>query len=156
MYNSVQSPNVDVSGNMQKVELFLTGRNLLDMDFFSKSDPYVKVFFKPSPNARMMQIGRTETVMDNLNPNFRASFGLDFVFETTQEIKFEVFDEDDEKDQRNDDYIGETSTTLGALTGAKNQTSILELKNPKNPKLKCGKLIVRIEPASDSNGTNFE
>jgi hypothetical protein len=34
----------------QKIELFLNARGLGDLDFFSKSDPYVKVFFKRHPN----------------------------------------------------------------------------------------------------------
>jgi hypothetical protein len=43
----------------QTVELFLSGRNLLDMDVFSKSDPYVKVFFRVSPNQPERLLGRT-------------------------------------------------------------------------------------------------
>ncbi len=54
-----------------------------------------------------------------------------------------MYDSDDDKNESNDDYIGSVSTTLGSLTGAKNQTSILTLKGEK-PNQKCGKLIVRI------------
>jgi hypothetical protein len=36
----------------QKIELFLSARNLMDMDTFSKSDPYVKVFLKRNYNAK--------------------------------------------------------------------------------------------------------
>lgn len=86
-----------------KVELFLSARNLLDMDVFSKSDPYVKVFFKVGPGQPERYIGKTETVDNNLNPNFVKSFVLDYVFEIRQELKFQVFDEDDGK---NDDFIG--------------------------------------------------
>lgn len=41
-----------ISDTMQKVEIFLSARNLLDMDFFSKSDPYIKVFFKRAPSEK--------------------------------------------------------------------------------------------------------
>ena len=89
MYNNLPpSMNNDYSSSMQKVEMFLSGRSLLDMDFFSKSDPYVRVFFKSNPVSKPNLIGRTETVMDNLNPNFRKSFLLDYIFETKQEIRF--------------------------------------------------------------------
>lgn len=37
---------------MQKVEIFLAARNLQDKDFFSKSDPYVKVYFKRGPGQK--------------------------------------------------------------------------------------------------------
>lgn len=68
------------SDSMQKVEIFLSARNLLDMDFFSKSDPYVKVYFSSSPQRKPALIGRTETVDNNLNPNFVKSFQLDYIF----------------------------------------------------------------------------
>lgn len=35
-----------VSGSSEEIELFLGCRNLKDMDFFTKSDPYVRVSFK--------------------------------------------------------------------------------------------------------------
>lgn len=83
MYNSVQQ-NFDNGSTAQKVEIFLTGRNLLDLDFFSKSDPYIKVYFSSSPNSKLNFIGRTETVDNNLNPNFNKSFILDYIFEARQ------------------------------------------------------------------------
>jgi hypothetical protein len=43
----------------QKIELFLNGRGFGDLDFFSKSDPYIKVFFKRHPNENMVSLGRT-------------------------------------------------------------------------------------------------
>ena len=50
------------------------------MDIFSKSDPYVKVYFKKSPKFEFLSLGRTETVDNNLNPNFERSFILDYMF----------------------------------------------------------------------------
>lgn len=39
-------------------------------------------------------------------------------------------DEDDKKNSNNDDFIGKVETTLGALAGARDQTSILQLVHP--------------------------
>jgi len=64
----------------QKIELFVSARGLLDMDVFSKSDPYVKVFFKRSPLNKEMFVGKTETIQNNLNPNWNRSFVVDYVF----------------------------------------------------------------------------
>ena len=50
----------------------------------------------------------------------------------------------DEDDGMNDDFIGQVVTTVGALAGAKNQTSILDLVNPRSKQAKLGKLIVRV------------
>ena len=41
---------------------------------------------------------------NNLNPNFQKSFALDYIFESRQDIKFDIFDDDGNGD--NDDYIG--------------------------------------------------
>jgi hypothetical protein len=57
------------------------------MDIFSKSDPYVKVSFK-KPNGQWQLLGRTETIDNNLNPNFKKSFLLNYVFEARQDLKF--------------------------------------------------------------------
>jgi Ca2+-dependent lipid-binding protein len=76
------------------------------MDIFSKSDPYVKVYSK-KVNGQWQLLGRTETVDNNLNPNFRKSFCLNYIFEARQDLKFEVMDEDDKSNSTNDDFIGD-------------------------------------------------
>ena len=116
------------------------------MDVFSKSDPYVKVSFKRVHNQPWGVLGRTETVDNNLNPNFNKSFIVDYIFEAKQELKFEVFDEDDKSNAKNDDFIGSVETTLGALAGARDQTCILNLASTKNKN--PGKVILRVEPCN--------
>lgn len=54
------------------------------MDFFSKSDPYVKVYFKVGPQQAEKYLGKTETIDNNLNPNFNKTFIVDYIFETHQ------------------------------------------------------------------------
>lgn len=55
-------------------------------------------------------------------------------------------------DNGNDDFIGTVETTIGALMGAKNMTSVLDIKKEgKN----MGKLIVRCEKLCDSNSNVF-
>lgn len=60
-------------------------------------------------------------------------------------------DEDDKTNSANDDYIGCVETTLGACAGAKEQTSILNLVGKNGAA--SGKLIVRVEPVSNSSRT---
>lgn len=55
-----------------------------------------------------------------------------------------MYDEDDKNNSKNDDFIGVIETTLGALAGAREQTSILDLTSPN--KAKPGKIILRVEP----------
>ena len=47
------------NGDTVRLEIFISARGLLDMDVFSKSDPYVKVFFKRVPNQPWANLGRT-------------------------------------------------------------------------------------------------
>ena len=73
-----------------------------------------------------------------MNPNFKKSFEIDYIFESRQDIKFDVLDDDN----GNDDFIGTCETTIGAIMGAKNQTTILDIKAENKSR---GKLIVRCE-----------
>ena len=52
------------------VEIFVSCRDLKNLDTFSKSDPIVKIFMKNEKTKQWMPIGETERVMNNLNPNF--------------------------------------------------------------------------------------
>jgi hypothetical protein len=57
---SYQSINtLPYSDSFQLVELHLSGRNLADLDFFSKSDPYLKIYYKRSPVEKETYLGRT-------------------------------------------------------------------------------------------------
>lgn len=67
-------------------------------------------------NNAWYQVGRTETINDNLNPNFKKTFLIDYVFEVVQPIRFEVRDDDGNASE----LIGSVETTVGTLFGAKN------------------------------------
>ena len=42
-----------------------------------------------------MQIGRTEKIADNPNPDFVTSIPMDYCFEELQHLRFSVYDVDD-------------------------------------------------------------
>lgn len=63
---------------------------------------------------QFVKVGRTETVKDNLNPNFIKSFTVDYVFEQKQECRFEVYDDD----EGSSELIGMCESTVGSLMGA--------------------------------------
>lgn len=133
----------------EKIEIYISARNLKDADVFSKSDPYVKVSYKRDFTQKHYAVlGKTETKKNNLNPDYAKSFPIDYIFESRQDIRFDVFDDDGNGEE--DDFIGYVETTVGTLMGARSQTSILELKNDKN-KGANGKLVIRCEKLTDSN-----
>ena len=73
-----------------RVQLTISCKNLVDADVFSKSDPMVVVFANNS--GQWSEIGRTETIWDNLNPEFAKNFVMDYHFEMQQKLKFQVYD----------------------------------------------------------------
>ena len=100
---------------LSKVELSVKCEDLKNMDFFSKSDPIVVMYLKRGGhNAKYQEIGRTEIIWDNLNPEFTKKFVVDYYFEEVQPIKFEVYDIDNEatRDLSSQDFLGQIEMTL--------------------------------------------
>uniref|UniRef100_A0A673JD78 Copine-3 n=1 Tax=Sinocyclocheilus rhinocerous TaxID=307959 RepID=A0A673JD78_9TELE len=95
-----------------KVELSVCGSNLLDRDVASKSDPFCVLFHDVDGN--WVELARTETAVNNLNPVFGVKFQVDYHFEEVQKLKFAMFDEDKCSTQLYEhDFLGEFTCTLG-------------------------------------------
>uniref|UniRef100_W5MM22 Copine-2 n=1 Tax=Lepisosteus oculatus TaxID=7918 RepID=W5MM22_LEPOC len=113
-----------------KVELSVSGENLLDRDVTSKSDPFCVLFLEV--NGRWSEIGRTETAVNNLNPVFGVKFVIDYHFEEIQKLKFALFDQDKSSTQLYEhDFLGEFTCTLGVIVSSKKLTRPLVLGNGK-------------------------
>lgn len=113
------SPNVPDSHAEKfhdKVELFISGRNLQDLDVFSKSDPICILSEFDDHANQWVRLGQTEQIKDNLNPDFKTRFVVDFFFEKRQRLKFQMIDWDGAGAF---DTIGQVETTLGHIMGAK-------------------------------------
>lgn len=67
-------------------------------------------------NTNWVQVGRTEQMKNNLNPDFKTRITMNYFFEKAQNIKFVIIDGDGAGDF---DTIGEIQTTVGSLMGAK-------------------------------------
>lgn len=74
------------------VELFFAGRNLKDLDFFSKSDPFLRLSMQQSFHGNIEYIGRTETLQNTVNPNWKTKISGRYFFEMKQPIRIEVYD----------------------------------------------------------------
>ncbi|MBZ3889989.1 Copine-2 [Sciurus carolinensis] len=113
-----------------KVELSVSGQNLLDRDVTSKSDPFCVLFTEN--NGRWMEYDRTETAVNNLNPAFSKKFVLDYHFEEVQKLKFALFDQDRSSTQLEEhDFLGQFSCSLGTIVSSKKITRPLLLMNDK-------------------------
>jgi len=126
----------------EKVELYLSCKKLKNLDGFSKSDPQVKLYHKV--NDQWQLLNQTEVVKDNLNPLFKTTFLLDFIFETQQPLKFEVLDIDTPTTSQT---LGIVETTLGAIMGARKQTLTQDLHYKEKF---SGTLVVKGEKADEN------
>ena len=136
------------SSDYEQVEFYLSCRKLKNSDSFGKSDPLVKVY--GLTQDQWTQIGITETIKDNLNPDFKKTIQVDFIFETKQPLKFEVWDV---YKTSQDDLIGVVETTVGGIMGARKQTLTLDLHNKESKS--AGQLIIKGDKVGTSKNHVF-
>ncbi len=117
-----------------KLALHFRCEGLADMDTFSKSDPYLVVYAK-QPDGRLFETGRTETIKNNLNPQFQKSIMVHFMFETKQLFVVRIIDFDGTKKDEDNDQLGTVEFDIAHVVSARGQTKTFDLK----PR---GKLIV--------------
>ena len=81
----------------QEVELFVEGTDLVDLDFFSVSDPKCTLKIKDSNvlHATWHLVGETEVIDNNLNPKWIKSFCVWFHFTKDLDLRFEVHNYND-------------------------------------------------------------
>ena len=80
----------DQGGLGTKVELSFSCTDLLDMDVFSKSDPFIVLYmntgYTSQSNAGWVKVGRTEVIYDNLNPKVTWLHACRFKFPAVTHI----------------------------------------------------------------------
>jgi len=136
------------------VELSISGKNLRDMDVFSKSDPMCVVFVQPFGAINCWQeLLRTECIQNTLNPQFTRKVQISYCFEQQQQLKFEMYDIDNVSDKLSDhDFIGRATCTLGQIVtagggGSGGSGITLTLSNP-DYNGNCGDIIISSEELS--------
>uniref|UniRef100_F6WJF4 C2 domain-containing protein n=1 Tax=Ciona intestinalis TaxID=7719 RepID=F6WJF4_CIOIN len=98
------------------IELGLSCRNLIDADVFSKSDPMVVMYTQGLGSKEWREFGRTETIWNNLNPDFVKKFIIDYFFEERQAMRFDVYDVDSKSpDLSKHDFLGQVFCSLGEV-----------------------------------------
>jgi hypothetical protein len=100
-----------------RLELSIAARNLVDADTFSLSDPFCVVSAKSAVGRRWHELGRTEIIWNNLNPQWVKKFKVEYFFEEIQHLKFAVYDADTKQgtDLAKQDFLGEVETTLAEI-----------------------------------------
>jgi|Transcript_47183 Ca2+-dependent lipid-binding protein len=129
----------------ERVNLFVSGRNLKNLDVMSRSDPRCLLFEKQG--ERWVKIGETETIQNNLNPDFKTSFTVDYYFEKTQHFRFCMIDSDNSSGTDYDE-IGDVTVVMGKLMGAPRQvwTESLSKKGQQR-----GQIIVKTQTVNNQS-----
>ena len=76
------------------VELSIKCSNLKDCDVLSKSDPVAVIYGKTKGYGSWKELWRSETIHNNLNPEFKTTFVHEYRFEEHQPIKVVIYDWD--------------------------------------------------------------
>lgn len=137
--------NMSMVDDKETVELFFSCRSLANKDFMGKSDPVLRLKKFVHGNT-FVDVGRTEVVKNDLNPDFAKSFTVEFIFETRQRFKVEVVDVDNFSDLSGD-YIGSAEFELADIVGSLHNMKILRLVDAKGNE--TGKCIVRLDKVND-------
>ena len=126
--------------DFEKVELFFSCRSLKVKNITS----CVKLF-RILETGQAHEVGSTEVLENNQNPDFHETFEIDFVFEKEQKFKVEVWDI--KNTETKEGYmVAEANFTLGDVVGSQYNMKILRLT--KNG-VDGGKCIVRIDQQTE-------
>lgn len=107
-----------MSTPMSQVEISILAQNLRNKDAFSKSDPVCVLYMKETGQDRFFEVGRTEMIKDNLNPQWVKKFDLEYRFEERQMLQFRIYDWDNKSTRAEDqDSLGFVEVSLGEIMG---------------------------------------
>lgn len=125
------------------VEITLSGRNLLNKDIASKSDPYCVVSVKWPWQDRFHVLDRTEVVDNSLNPEWVKKIVMNYHFESIQHLRFEVQDQDI---GGRSELLGAYETTLSEIVPHSGRQFIDKLAIKANRQ--CGEIVIVTEEVS--------
>jgi hypothetical protein len=130
----------------QSVNVFISCRNLPNTDILSLTDAYVEVHEILDNNVTKL-IGKTEVIIDNLNPDFTTSFTIPHIFSETQTLIFKVFDSDSLQPIPST-YIGEATCTLTQILLSQEQQKTCPIMNKDTQN---GVILVRAQTNEQSS-----
>lgn len=107
-------------------------KNLPNLDMFSRTD--AMAILQEKKGTMWREIGTTEVIMDNLNPEWVASFDVQYKFEENQSFKVYVYHIGDPANPRNmmgNQKVGELEFTLHEVVTASDQILVKQITDQK-------------------------
>ncbi|KAF3969799.1 hypothetical protein ACB098_04G168600 [Castanea mollissima] len=153
------------NGLFSQIELSYSAADLRDRDVLSKSDPMLVVYTKGRDGV-LEELGRTEVILNSLNPTWITKHTITYHFEIVQTLVFHAYDVDTQfhhvevKMLKLDEqqFLGEATCALSEIVTKSNRSLTLDLVHreestrstrPRN----IGKLTVRAEESLSSKTT---
>ncbi|KAL6576117.1 Protein BONZAI 3 [Orobanche hederae] len=117
------------------IELSLSASKLLDRDIMSKSDPMAVVYMRR--DGKLEELGRTEVIMNNLDPKWIQKINITYHFEIVQPLIFRVYDVDSKYHSlpvkmlklEDQDFLGEASCVVSEIVTKRNRSLTMNLHN---------------------------
>ncbi|XP_030959737.1 protein BONZAI 3-like [Quercus lobata] len=142
-----------------QLELSLSASNLLDRDITSKSDPMAVVYAKKR-DGKLEELGRTEVVLNSLNPAWIEKVIVAFQFEIVQPLVFHVYDVDSKYHNvpvktlklNDQEFLGEATCVLSEIVAKQTRSLTLNLnnKNGHTSLRNLGALTIHVEETVSS------
>eukprot|EP00761_Pharyngomonas_kirbyi_P012799 gb/GECH01012826.1/.p1 GENE.gb/GECH01012826.1/~~gb/GECH01012826.1/.p1 ORF type:complete len:510 (+),score=125.33 gb/GECH01012826.1/:1-1530(+) len=134
-----------------QVQLFISCKNLAKKDVLSASDPMCHLCLYDNIQGQWQSLGRTERLKDEPNPKFSKSFTVDYFFEETQTLRFELYDIDSSSSElRQQDFIGAAEVVLAEIVMNSGNFKT-QLRQNRNASASQGELEIRCEEVAGSN-----
>lgn len=131
-----------------KIQFFVSCTGLKSRDLLSKSDPFAEV--KITNRGSLYDLGQTEYIKNDNDPQFTKQFVVDYFFEEVQQLNIKLWDYDGSGNKH--DFLGEASFTLGDVMGSRGQI----FKTPVVYKGRHeGIIIIRAEPVNAGGDKEF-
>ncbi|CAA7404649.1 unnamed protein product [Spirodela intermedia] len=116
------------------IELSLSASKLRDRDVLSKSDPMAVIYTKKR-DGTLEEMGRTEVVLNSLNPVWIQKLSITYRFEIVQPLVFQVYDIDTQfhnipvKTLKLDEqqFLGEATCNLSEIVSRSSRSLTLNL-----------------------------
>ncbi|KAJ1429331.1 copine-8-like protein [Ochromonadaceae sp. CCMP2298] len=134
---------------MEKVDIFLSARDLAQTQMMSKTDAFAVLYRKNTRSSELERVGTTPVIKDTANPDWSTGFTVNYMFEVAQEITVQVYQWSDGKPLDNlsvHTLLGEATFRLANLVTATNQKLSPSLVNGKNK----GSLEIRAESQTNT------
>ncbi|XP_059663482.1 protein BONZAI 3-like [Cornus florida] len=142
-----------------QIELSLSASKLRDLDIISKSDPMAVVYEKKR-DGTLEEIGRTEVIMNNLDPAWIGKINVLYQFEIVQPLIFRVYDVDTKYHNlpvkmlklKEQEFLGEASCVVSEILTKQSRSLTLRLhnKNGHSGLKNLGTLTVHAEETAGS------